>query len=108
MLIKNKTITVSGSGVIKLPDGIEKIVASYNGSINQDDSFNINKYVADNALYNENYAMCKVDYNEFEDYARAFLTSVTTDELTSESTSESISESESQSELYSESEAITE
>lgn len=112
MLVKNKSITVSGSSIIKLPDGTEKIVASYSGSINQDDSFNINKYVADNTLYNQNFAMCREDYNEFEDYARAFLDSVTTNESesASESTSESMSESESQSESYSasESEAITE
>ena len=54
MLRKNKSITVSGSSIVTLPDGTEKVVASYSGSINSDDSYNISKYVADNTLYNQN------------------------------------------------------
>lgn len=105
MLVVNKSITVSGSSVITLPDGTEKVVASYSGSINSDDSYNINKYVADNALYNQNFSMCRNDYNEFEDYARTFLNN--TEDETTESNSESLSTSESESVSVSESESLT-
>ena len=106
MLRKNKSITVSGSSIVTLPDGTEKVVASYSGSINSDDSYNISKYVADNTLYNQNFTMCRDDYNEFEDYARTFLDNIKsgTDEI-SESESLSTSESESYSESTSESES---
>ena len=102
MLRKNKSITVSGSSIVTLPDGTEKVVASYSGSINSDDC----KYVADNTLYNQNFTMCRDDYNEFEDYARTFLDNIKsgTDEI-SESESLSTSESESYSESTSESES---
>lgn len=120
MLRKNKSITVSGSSVVTLPDGTEKIVASYSGSINSDDSYNINKYVSDSVLYNENFATCRADYNEFEDYARSFLDSIISDgeedtidcEIESEPVSEngSISKSESTSESESviDSESVSE
>ena len=106
MLRKNKSITVSGSSIVTLPDGTEKVVASYSGSINSDNSYNISKYVADNTLYNQNFTMCRDDYNEFEDYARTFLDNIKsgTDEI-SESESLSTSESESYSESTSESES---
>lgn len=108
MLRKNKSITVSGSSVVTLPDGTEKVIASYSGSINSDDSYNISKYVADNTLYNENYSTCRDDYNEFEDYARSFLDGIKSkaDEI-SESTSEPLSTSESTSVSISESESLT-
>ena len=98
MLRKNKSITVSGSSIVTLPDGTEKVVASYSGSINSDDSYNISKYVADNTLYNQNFTMCRDDYNEFEDYARTFLDNIKLSESESLSTSESESYSESTSE----------
>ena len=118
MLRKSKTITISGSSVITLSDGTEKIVASYSGSISND-NYSINKYVSDNELYNKYFNECRIDYNEFEDYARTFIKgnlndnyiditdSATVESIksTSESESLSTSESESYSESTSESES---
>lgn len=84
MLTKTKSISVSGSTTIKLTDGTEKIVATYSGNINDDNSFSVNKYISDNELYNAHYDECKADSAEFEDYARSFIDEDKTDTITDE------------------------
>ena len=84
MLTKTTSISVSGSTTIKLADGTEKIVATYSGNINDDNSFSVNKYISDNELYNAHYDECKADSAEFEDYARSFIDEDKTDTITDE------------------------
>ena len=84
MLNKTKSISITGSTTIKLADGTEKIIATYSGNINDDNSFSVNKYISDNELYNAHYDECKADSAEFEDYARSFIDEDKTNETTDE------------------------
>lgn len=65
MLVTTKTISINGVSSVEV-NGVNKVVAYFNGQIQSEGKHNINKAIQDEKLYAEYKSMVKADYDEFE------------------------------------------
>ena len=71
MLVTTKTININGVSSVEV-NGVNKVVAYFNGQIQSEGKHTINKVIQDEKIYAEHKSMVKADYEEFETYVETF------------------------------------